>query len=74
MEKMSVEQFKDKVDGLVNDYCERISDEREFKTGILELLLAVTEPFLTGKEEPAPSASTSTRIMKNVPEKMISID
>ena len=50
MAKMTIEQFKNSVDGLVNDFCDGISDGKEFRTGIMELLLELTEPFVAPKE------------------------
>ena len=57
MPKMTIEKFKHKVDGLLNDLHDMFIDDVEFRTGILELLLEVTEPFLAKNKESQPQTT-----------------
>ena len=41
---MTINQFTDKIDGLLNDLNDSIINDAEFKNGILDILLEVTRP------------------------------
>lgn len=46
---MTLDKFKLQVDGLINDFVNGASDEKEFRDGILDLLIKVAEPHLKNK-------------------------
>ena len=43
---MTIEDFTNKADGLINDFSGGASDEKEFRDGILDLLLEVATPAI----------------------------
>jgi len=50
---MTLEKFKLDVDGLINDFINGASDDKEFRDGIFELLVEVAKSKLTEKKSPA---------------------
>ena len=46
---MTLEQFQNKADGLINDFVGGASDEKKFRDGMLDLLIKVTEKSISAK-------------------------
>lgn len=63
---MTIEDFTNKADGLINDFSGGASDEKEFRDGILDLLLEVATPAIQvqAKVKPA-NGGQVVRIFKD---------
>lgn len=46
-DKMTISEFTDKVDGIVNDFTTGLTDGKEFRGALLDLLLEVAKPKLS---------------------------
>jgi len=48
---MNIEQFKNLVDGAINDFTDGVTDPKEFRDAILDILLKVAYPGGENKKE-----------------------
>lgn len=49
---MTQDQFTDRVDGITNDFIDGITNEKQFKTAICDLLISVAKPHLSTQTIP----------------------
>lgn len=63
---MTIEQFTNKADGIINDFTGGISDEKEFRDNILDLLIEVAKKAIPIEPpvKPANGGSREDKIME----------